>query len=316
MLSILSPILPMILLIGLGMWCRRSQYFSHQTIAEIKRFLLNICTPATIINMTLLMEIEAQTFLIIALSYIMLCVFLLGGKLLNLIPPLHNTLNPYVCSGTAFMLVGMSLFTIIYGAEHLATFALLGIGHEFFIWTIYYPLFHLDTKGTKITIATFKNLLTSPFIIALVAGMMLNIFGVVEILEANPIGSGILSAITMLSSVATPLLLIALGYGLAFKVDNLKASLKFVFVRFLVVGVLGLLFKFLIIDPLIEPSLVVDLSFYAFLALPLMFTLTLFVEGVVSDEEVEIINGAIGISTIISIILLIILSILIPPAIL
>ncbi|OON96832.1 MAG: hypothetical protein ATN31_01710 [Candidatus Epulonipiscioides saccharophilum] len=316
MLNILSPILPMIFLICLGRWFRQVEYFSKQTVAEIKKFLLNICTPITIINMTLLMKIDANTFLIITLSYIMLCLFLIGGKIANVIPFLHNKLNPYVSSGTAFMLVGMSLFTVIYGTEHLATFALIGIGHEFFIWTIYYPLFYLDTQGRKITLATFKNLLSSPFIIALILGIILNAVGAVQILESSSIGNSILELLTMISSVASPLLLIVLGYGLVFEVENFKLSLKLVLVRFSVVGLFGLLFKFLVIDFILKPNLIVDLSFYAYLALPLMFTLTLFVEGVVSDEEVEIINGAIGISTIVSIILLIILSVIIPPSIL
>jgi len=313
-INMLGPVLPIIVLVILGKILNYKQYILPATIAEIKKFLLNICLPCTLFNMTLFMHIEANSFLMIGLSYVMLCVFLVGGKLCNFIPFLRNKFNPYICSGTGFMLVGMALYTMIYGTDNLEIYSFIGVGNELFVWTVYLVLFKFETSEThKFDLSTAKNIIKSPLILSMVFGMILNLLGVGDLLNSSEIGLGILKSITTLSGLASPLILVTLGYGLTFKAKYLKESMKLVISRLIVMFGLGFLFKFLVIDFFFEPSLILDLSFIGFFVLPPMFTLTLLVEGVSSEEEVEIVNSAIGISTIISIILLIIISFIIPP---
>ncbi|ONI46641.1 hypothetical protein AN642_00490 [Epulopiscium sp. SCG-B10WGA-EpuloA2] len=246
--NFIGPILPIITLIFLGKWCRQTQYISPSAIGEIKKFLLNICMVCTLLNIVLFMEITSESILIIVISYIMLCLFLIAGKLCNLLPVLHHKFTPYVCSGTAFMLVGMALFSMIYGNDNLAIFSFIGVGHEIFIWTIYYIWFRIDTSGQKFDLSIVKNLLKSPFIITIILGTILNIFDVGYILQSNPIGQGILQSIGSLSSIASPFVLVCLGYGIVLDVKYIKESLKLVFARYFVALTIGYLFKFLVID--------------------------------------------------------------------
>jgi len=301
----LGSVLPVILIFMLGVWCKKKQFLSTQTMLEIKKFIMNISLPCVLFQTFINMHIDSSHGTILIISFLLFVSLMIGGKLCNYINILRYKYNPYCCTGYAFGLVGLVLFSVIYGEENLEFFSIMGLAHELFVWILYYLVFRIDTQNSKITIKIVLNIFKSPIVISIMLGIILNLIGGAAILQNNSIGAGILSSVSYVAATSTPFILITLGYGLALEKKYLKQSSKIIGTRILVTIVIGSLFKILILDNFIQSSVLLDVSYISFLLLPPMFSLPLLVAEVDEQENVDVVNTVVGISTILSIVVFI-----------
>ena len=82
------------------------------------------------------------------------------------------------------------------------------------------------------------------------------------IIFSNSVLMGIFNAVEILSGLSTPLILIIIGYGLKVNKKYNNQSVKLVFLRTLLILFFGYLFKFGIIDVLIETDTIFDYAYF------------------------------------------------------
>lgn len=91
----------------------------------------------------------------------------------------------------------------------------------------------------------------------------------------------------------------------------MKNAMKLILIKAVTVFAIGVPFKLLVIDNLIEPNYWLTVSYYSFLMLPPIFAFPLFVSEIASDDELETLSSAIAIYTLFSIALFITYGILV-----
>ncbi len=301
--EIVSKVIPIILLISLGYLIQAKGIVKQSTIDEMKKVVINISLPAILFMTFLSMELKKEYFLVIITIFIMLGVFCLVGGSLNRIEGIAHPLNPFITSGFAFGLLGVPLYSTVFGAENLGKFSILGVGHEVFMWFAYFTALKIRFKNTKFSIGDIEGFLKSPIILSIILGVTFNILSFEIWFQESSLLKGLYGTLKYLANLATPLILIIIGFGLKFNKEYMKQSLRFLIVRMGVILTVGYIFKYMLIDRIITPEPLFNYAYFTFLILPPAFSLPIFVGEYSTDEHKEIANNTVVLSTLISIII-------------
>lgn len=310
MTGVMSNVVPIILLILFGYIIRIKGLLKAETMIGIKKLVLDISLPAILFSTFLNMNFEKGYFLVILISFAMLCVFFLIGFFINKFKALYHPMNPFVSSAFCFGLLGIPLFGTVFGSENLGKISILGVGNELFCWLVYYNTLELRFNDKKFSIHILKELFKSPLLISIFVGMIFNILGFAELFRTNALLIGFYSTIQYIANLGTPLILLIIGFTLRFNKEYTKKSIKFVTIRMIVILVVGYLIKFLIIDKLIVEDRIFNYAYFTFLILPLPFSLPIF-SGKHCPEYEELINNTVILSTMLCILIFIIFILLI-----
>lgn len=301
--EIIAKVIPILLLIGLGFYLQQKNIVKEEVIDAVKNGVVNIALPSVLFLTFRDMTLKKEYFLITIFIFILLLTLYGIGILLNKIKSISHPLIPFTITTCSFGLFGVPLFSSIFGIENLEKLSILGIGHEFFIWFIFYTLMKIKFKGESFSVEVIKGFLKSPLIIAIILGLALNISGYNLIFEQNPLLKGIDYVLQDLSSLATPLILIIIGFGLKFNKQYMKESTKLTIIRLVTILVVGYAFKFLIIDRIIVDDKLFNYAFFTFLILPPPYSLPIFVGEYSNDKYRDIANNVVVLSTIICIVI-------------
>lgn len=185
--------------------------------------------------------------------------------------------------------------------EEMGQFAVLGVGHEFYLWMFLFPGLHLIYRQEKMSLAKSLNTLKSPVLMAIGAGILFNLLQLDNLLSPFTLYQGLFLSVEALASLTTPLILLMIGYGILLNTAYLKESLKLIGLRLAIVFGLGYAVKALVINQLIAPNPVFNHAFFTFLVLPPPLVIPIFVNTLLSEEQGELASSAITLHTLISI---------------
>ncbi len=299
--SAVVKIIPIFLFIVLGKIFEHKKLVSDITIHQMKLGIIKIALPMILFITFKNMELKSDYFLLSGITFLMMGLFFLFGKIVNRVT-LKSIVLPFFVTGYAFGLLGIPLFEGVYGIEQLGELSILGIGNEFFIWFVYITLIKQELNNQPFDFGTLVSFIKSPMIIAIILGLVFNVLQVDGLIGGSVLYSGILATIDSVSAMTTPIILIVIGAGIKLDVNHVRKAVYFVVLRILVTLGLGLSIKFLIIDSIYETSHIFNLAYFTYLILPPPFTLAIFVSEYSSEENAIVVNNGIVISTVLSIV--------------
>ncbi|WP_273319813.1 AEC family transporter [Vallitalea guaymasensis] len=290
-MELISKVMPILILFLIGFLIRKTNFLSKETIDGIKKIVIDMALPAVLfiafVNIELKKEYLGLIFSIILLCSIMLCI----GFLLTKIPKISNPVLPFVLCGFTFGLLGIPLYITVFGETNLPSMAIMGVGHEFFLWIIYMSAVKLVFRNEKLSMKTLKGFLTSPLIIALVLGITVNVLGLSNLLHEQPVLNGLYVTLEYFSEIATPLILIVIGYGLSFDKEFTKYTIIYVILRYAIMLTVGYLIKFLIIDRFMTFDKYLEYAYFTLLILPPPFSLSIFVARYGDEKNAKLVNN-------------------------
>ncbi|ONI39575.1 hypothetical protein AN396_08005 [Candidatus Epulonipiscium fishelsonii] len=299
-----SKVIPILLLFLLGVWIKHINFISKEGMKAIKKWAASLALPVVLFKTFIYIKLEKEYFIVVILMYILFTTLMLVGALLNRIPQLRQNLNQYMATAFSFGLIGLPLFEIIHGQENMGIFTIIGLGHELFVWTIYYGSIRMASTGETFSLKEVLKVLKSPLIISVFLGLTFNILNVPVLLKENELWLGFMETVEYISLTATPLILVALGYGMEIQPIYLKKSIPLILTRFIATVIVGIPFKF-ITELFIGPSILFDVSYISFLLLPPIFSLPMLFGENVDDEDISVLTNAISIFTVFSLIIFI-----------
>lgn len=274
---LLERLLPIFLIILAGILLRKTGILEQNAANGLKSIILKLGLPAVLFSSFAQTKME-QTYIIIFVVVFIMCIMLYGvGHLLGKVYPrtFDSSTDAYF-TGFEFGMVGIGLFTALWGVEKLPVILLIGFGHELFIWFVYVPLLEYKKTGKISIYRTIVTFLRSPIIIAILGGMLVNLLGLYPIIQGNLAGRGFLNALSMVAPIVSPLILVVIGHAMTFKAIPIKRAFFYVLGRWFNVTIIGgvalLLLLFLV--PNRDPLFVK--AFIAFLLLPPPYILPLF----------------------------------------
>lgn len=302
-IKILEMILPVVLVIAVGFFCGKREFFSKQEIASIKKFAVNVSLTAVVFVAFATGKYSIQTVIVAGLVLLVCFLTWYIGKLINRFFSNTTPYLPYILSGFEAGMLGYTLYSILYGSD-VSAFATVDLGQVLFVFTFYKIQISRSFASEK-RINIKREILTSPIILGIIAGLIIGVSG----LHQSMIDANIVSVFdTTFGFIAAPtsaLILFSIGYDLSSGKIYWGRAFKYAFLRLFLL--LGILFVILGLSNLIfDMDQSLKRAFIIMFLMPSPFVLPIF-----ANDEVEqsTIASVLSISTLISLLAFVVLAI-------
>lgn len=202
--------LPVFLALALGMLCRSRSFLTRGGIDALKKVVLNITLPFVLLNAFATAEYTMAAMLQPLLIFIICCAALALGHITIRLSGTKSRLAPFLASGFEAGMLGYALFVMLFPEESVSRFAILDLGQTLFVFTLYKILLSGKTDWKAIG----KDILTTPILWAVFAGILLGATGLYPLMQKLGV-SGVFDSVTDFISAPTGMIiLLTVGYDL------------------------------------------------------------------------------------------------------
>ncbi len=297
MTEALKTILPVMLMLGIGILCRRRQIISREGVNALKSVVVTIALPAVLLNA---FATTRYTLMDVVIPLIMFLVCLaawglgrLGGSLLKM----PSRFVPFLTTGFEAGMLGYALFNMLYGAGRTAEFARVDLGQVLFVFTLYKILLGLDGSRKAEPRQLLREMALSPIILAIAAGVLLGATGLYEALKPTGVSDIFDACVSFISAPTSAIILLTIGYDLVLTDIPWRETGKVVLLRLVIM--LALRTALLWLMGLLWPDASLTAAVNVMFILPPPFVLPVFADD--ADQRTYI-SSALSVSTLMAII--------------
>lgn len=294
--------LPVFLALAMGMFCRSKQFITRGGVDTLKKVIVNLTLPFVMFNAFATAEYSVSSLIIPALIFVTSALMLLLGFGIIKASGMKSRLTPFLSSGFEAGMLGFSLFALLFPNESASKFAILVLGQELFVFTLYKTLLVGKTDVKSI----LKDFTTSPTLIAVILGLIVGATGLYDKLHQWGVGGILDSVISFISAPTGMIILLCVGFDLVIREIPWKKTAGLMAMRYgiaaVMVGVLVLLNRTVLDGIIFEGALVL------LFILPPPYIIPVFTDE--PDERVQI-SSALSAMTLVTMVLFGIFSIMI-----
>lgn len=216
------------LMLAIGYGVARTKLISEQAADTLPGVLLNVCYPGMVLHTFTMTDprVLLETGLPTAVATLAVTFALFFGSLLvfRKAPQRHRAYWRFVTGIGNVSYAAIPLLSVFLSQEAMVLCVIHGAVQDFLIWSLYHPLFLGSAAGSRREVV--KKTLTSPSLLAAVAGVLLAVFQI-------HLPSFLQYTVDTLSAMTSPLALLLLGvllyrYGvLSWRRDRLAIGYSF-----------------------------------------------------------------------------------------
>ena len=295
-MEVLQTVLPVLLMLGIGMLCRSRGLISREGVNALKSVVVNIALPAVLVSA---FATTSYTFMDIVIPLLMFLVCLAGwalGRVAMRLLHMPSRFVPFLTTGFEAGMLGYALFNMLYGSARTAEFARIDLGQVLFVFTLYKILLGLDGKEKADVGQLLREMVFSPIIIAIAAGVLLGATGLYRALQPSGV-SGLFDACASFVSAPTgAIILLTIGYDLVLGDIPWASTGQVVAVRFAIMMLLR--FALVALLKVLWPDAGLTAAINVMFILPPPFVLPVFAD--VESERADI-SSALSALTVVSI---------------
>lgn len=281
-MDVLQIVMPVLVMIILGMLCRKWKILTGEGVANMKVLVTNVMLPVAIFHALATAEYNRETGILILIMLIMLVVsFSLGFVLKPFLKGKYQRYLPFMVSVYEGGLMAYPLYTSLCGSENLSHVAVLDIAGLLFGFSIYMGMLGQVEDGGKIDVKKlFSSAIRTPAFIASVLGIIAGLSKIIIILLDSPFGGVYQSVENILTTSVTAIILLVVGYSMELNANLLKPCITTILLRMILQGVMmaGVLFA---VHSLVGDSQIVNLAIITYMSSPATFSMQTFMK----DEE-------------------------------
>ena len=276
-MRILEIILPVLVMLVLGMACRKLKLLTKSGIDNMKLLVTNIMLPVAIFHALATADYSVETWKLVGIMFIMLVVsFGVGFLLKPLMNGEYRKYLPFMVSVYEGGLMAYPLYTSLCGSENLSHVAVLDIAGLLFGFSVYMGMLGQTENGEKINAKSlFYSALRTPAFIGTVLGIIVGLTRMITRLLDSPFGNCYLSVENILTTAITPIILIVVGYSMELAPELISPCLKTILLRVLLQAVMiaGVLMA---VKYLVGGSRLLNLAVITYMSSPATFSMQTF----------------------------------------
>ncbi|MBR0399771.1 MAG: hypothetical protein IJH95_03000 [Mogibacterium sp.] len=302
-IEVSSTVLPVVLMLGIGIICRRNSIISREGIQSLKNVAVNIALPAVLLNAFATTQYTLMDIIIPLLMFAVCFAAWFLGRISGRLLRMPSRFVPFLTTGFEAGMLGYALFTMLYGADRVVEFARIDLGQVLFVFTLYKILLAMDSgsSGQSNDNPGIRELagdmLRSPIIVAIAAGVLIGATGLYQAMTASGISAVFDSCTSFVSAPTSAIILLSIGYDLVLDDIPWAETVKVCLLRLVIMlilrtalaGLLGMLW------PQSGLTDAVNLMFI----LPPPFVLPVFADD---EDQRSYVSSALSLSTLIAII--------------
>ena len=303
-MNVLKIILPVLVMIGLGISCRKWKFLSKTGINDMKFLVTNIMLPVAIFHALATADYNLETGKLVLIMFLMLLIsFGIGFLLKPLMTGVYQKYLPFMVSVYEGGLMAYPLYTSLCGQENLSQIAVLDIAGLLFGFSIYMGMLGQTENGEKINAKSLAlSAVKTPAFIASVLGIIAGLTGVVQKLLAGQYagiirclleiswGNVYLSVENILTTSVTAIILIVVGYSFELTPELLSPCIRTILLRTALQAVMiaGVLFT---VHSFVENNKLLDLAVISYMSAPATFSMQTFLKKEESSAYVSTTNS-------------------------
>lgn len=270
--------MPVAILIAVGVLVRATSLVSESVIAGVRTLIVTVTLPAVLFLAFLGIQLTGDHAALVVLTFgICLALFAIGFGLRPLVAPDHAYF-PHLMTGFEAGMLGIGMYATIYGVEQVSTFAIVDLGHELFIWSVFLTALIARRDHTRGVGTLARAFIRSPVVIAILAGLGANALGLEDVLREGAVGRGILGSLEMLASLTGPLILIVVGYAIVLTRSQVAAVLRPIAVRIALITPLVFLVPAVVVGSMLGLDDSYQVAMAILLVLPPPFIIPLYMD--------------------------------------
>lgn len=299
-MDMLKVVLPVIVMLGIGYLCREKQVISKEGISGLQALVMNVALPANLFLNFYKMKIALNTVVFPVTFFLIVVLGILGGKLVCRVTKNDDPYVPFFASGYEVGMLGYALLGILIGSGNISTFAMMGVGHDLAIFTVFFGLLKATIGKSQSTKEILKGIFTTPTLVAILSGLILGNSGIGTMIGASSFGPVLDDLLSFGAAPTGCVILVVIGYGLEFKGLNWSAILKVSAIRLVLQTILALvvLGMFHLLGGIYAEFMTV-ISVILMFTLPPSYIIPLYVE---EDEKRVFYSSAVSMYTMLTII--------------
>ena len=292
--GVIKMILPVLLMLPIGMTCRRTGVVKKAGVDGLKALVVNITLPAVLFK-AFYSTTYSTANIIITVTMFAVCLAALGiGFLFKRAFRSRMRTSPFLLTGYEAGMLGYALYTLLFGAENMASFAMVDLGQVLFVFTVFLSLLK---KGEGVSFGqTLMSMAKSPVMVSIVLGVTVGATGLGALLNSSPAGDIVSHAFDFIAAPTAVVILFVVGYELRFSRAGIGTSLSTVVSRFVVMALLGAAVVFGL-GALMPLSDNLKWAFVLMFMLPPPYVLPVYVED---DSESAYASSTLSLSTVLS----------------
>jgi predicted permease len=215
---VLVRILPIFLLLGLGYALRVGGLVDDRTGNALKLLVVRVVLPSVLFLSFVDLELKREYVAVVGVVFAICLAGLFAAPPLLRLAGVDRPWARFLLTGYEYGMLGIGLFAGAYGLAAVPVIAVVAIGHEFFIWFVFFAALVAARDGRP----SFSDLLgrfaSNPVILAIVAGLALDLAGIhAADLDAIPGVDAVMATLRLLAPMTVPLILIVVGHGFHFE---------------------------------------------------------------------------------------------------
>lgn len=233
-MGIVKAVLPVIAVLLIGMFCREKRLISEDGINGLQSLVVNFTLPATLFGSFYKTVISADSAVFPLTMFIAVSLGILFGRILCSLFNQKRRYNPFFVSGYEAGMLGFALMAILAGSGNISTFAMLDVGQDLAIFTVYLTFLKKANGESGSFSEALRNLVRNPGLVSIVAGAILGITGIGLKISRTAVGPVIDALLDFIAAPTGAIILIVIGYRMDFRGIEWKTVLSISSVRILV----------------------------------------------------------------------------------
>ena len=234
LISVISTALPVFLALAMGMMCRSKGFLTRDGVDTLKKVIVNLTLPFVLFNSFATAEYSMSALILPIIIFVICTIMLALGFLWVKVSKSGSKLAPFLASGFEAGMLGFSLFALLFPDQSASKFAMLVLGQEIFVFTLYKMLLTGKTSPKAIV----NDFLTSPTLIAVVLGLIVGASGLYDLFRSWGVNTIIESVTSFISAPTGTIILFTVGFDLVLKEIDWKKTGNMVAMRLVIAGVM------------------------------------------------------------------------------
>ena len=233
-ITVIETALPVFLALAMGMFYRSRQFVTREGVDTLKKVIINLTLPFVLFNAFATAEYSLSSLILPAIIFVVCTVMLLAGFLAIRVSKMNSRLAPFLASGFEAGMLGFSLFALLFPEQSASKFAMLVLGQELFVFTLYKTLLVGKTDLKSI----LKDVITSPTLVAVILGILTGATGLYSQLHTWGVGGIVDSVTSFISAPTGMIILLCVGYDLVLKEIPWRKTGGLIAMRLIIAGIM------------------------------------------------------------------------------
>lgn len=292
MLSVLLIVLPVILMLILGKCCNQFGLLSEQGATQIKNLMVNVILPVAIFHAMATGTYTSAVAIMFAVILVVLFATLGAGYLLRpLAGKTYGKYLPFIMTIYEGGMIAYPLYSNACGSENLSNIATLDVANCLFCFSVLIILIRMQEDGTAPTASNLiKGAFKSPTFDAALLGVLVGVTGIMPQFLETAAGQIYAAVEGVLTAPLSPMILLVVGFDMAFSKELIGPCIKAVFLRVIVQG-LCLIPAYFIVGKLFPGNHLMEMAILIYLIAPPSYSVPAFVKSQDGQKFMATVNS-------------------------